>query len=102
MRKKARKDNIQTCIEGKKTTNLKTIVEAFNNYFNRIANSIHNQIKINGTNIKIISLTDYAGNYMTYMSKAFGSPFPKIQIRKTTSIKIERIIESLKISHTHG
>jgi hypothetical protein len=36
------------------------------------------------------------------MSKAFGSPFPKIQIRKTTSIKIERIIESLKISQTHG
>ena len=66
-------------------------MEAFNNYFNRIANSIHNQIKVNDTNRKIISSTDYAGNYVTYTSKAFGSPFPKIQIRE-----IERIIKSLK------
>jgi di/tripeptidase len=30
----------------KNTTNLNSIVEAFNNYFNRIADSIHNQIKV--------------------------------------------------------
>jgi hypothetical protein len=44
VRKKSRKDNIQTlCIEGKNTISLNTIVEAFNNYFSRIADSIHNQ-----------------------------------------------------------
>jgi transcriptional/translational regulatory protein YebC/TACO1 len=46
--KKDKKDNIQTlCTEGKNTTNLNIIVEAFNNYFNRIAASIHNQSKEN-------------------------------------------------------
>jgi TRAP-type mannitol/chloroaromatic compound transport system substrate-binding protein len=56
VRKKARKDNIQIlCTEGKNTTNLNTTVEAFNNYFNRIADSIHNQIKKNGTNRNNIS-----------------------------------------------
>jgi Notch-like protein len=80
---------------------LNTIVEAFNNYFNRIADSIHNQIKENGTNRNNISSTDYSGNYMTYMSNAFGGPFPNIQIRKTMSFEIETVIESLKISHTH-
>jgi hypothetical protein len=35
--KRARKDNIQTLkIEGKKVNIMKTIVEAFNNYFNKI------------------------------------------------------------------
>jgi hypothetical protein len=66
-------------------------VDAFNNYFNRIADNIHNQIKQDGV-----------GNYITYMSKAFGNSFPKIKIVKTTSIEIENIIESLKSSHTHG
>jgi hypothetical protein len=36
------------------------------------------------------------------MTKAFDSPFPKIQIMKTTSFEIERIIESLKTTHAQG
>jgi hypothetical protein len=36
------------------------------------------------------------------MSKAFDRPFPKMQTWKTTSIEIERVIESLKASQTHG
>jgi hypothetical protein len=36
------------------------------------------------------------------MSVAFGSPFPNIQIKKTTSSEIERIIGSLKSSKTQG
>jgi hypothetical protein len=36
------------------------------------------------------------------MSEAFDRPFPKMQIWKTTSIEIERVIESLKASLTHG
>jgi Notch-like protein len=36
------------------------------------------------------------------MSNAFGSPFPKIQIMKIMNIQTERIIESLKTSHTQG
>jgi hypothetical protein len=36
------------------------------------------------------------------MSVAFDRPFPKMQIWKTTCIEIERIIESLKASLTHG
>jgi hypothetical protein len=39
---------------------------------------------------------------MAYMDKAFGSPFPKIQISKTTSVEIGRIIKSLKSSYTYG
>jgi hypothetical protein len=73
-------------------------VEAFNNYYNTIADSIHNKIKANN---KIRLSTMNGINYMTYMSKAFGSPFPKIQIMKTTSVEIEKIIKSLKFSHTY-
>jgi hypothetical protein len=36
------------------------------------------------------------------MAKSFDSPFPKIQIWKTTNMEIERVIESLKVSQTHG
>jgi hypothetical protein len=75
---------------------------AFNNYFNKIAENIHKQIKGGGTNSKIISLIEQVGNYMTYMSNAFGNPLPKIQIMKTTNTEIERIIESLKTSYTQG
>jgi hypothetical protein len=54
--KKVNKENIQTlCIEGKNTTDLNTIVEAFSNYYNRIADSIHNQIKERGANRNNIS-----------------------------------------------
>jgi hypothetical protein len=82
-------------MEGKNIKNLKIITEAFNNYFSRVADSIHDQIKEDGTSSKIISPTECLGNYMTYMTKAFDSPFPEIQIMKTTSFEIERIIESL-------
>jgi hypothetical protein len=71
---------------------LNPFTQAFNNYFSRIADTIHNQIKEDGTSSKIISPIECMGNYMTYMEKAFDSPFPKIQIMKTTSSEIERII----------
>jgi hypothetical protein len=37
---------------------------------------------------------------MTYMS--IGSPFLKIHIRKTASVETEKMIKSLKFSHTYG
>jgi histidinol dehydrogenase len=101
--KKDGKDNIQTLnIEGKTINNMKTVVEAFNNYFNKIADSIHKQIKEDGTNSKMISPIEQVGNYMTYISNAFGSPFPKLQIMKTTNTEVQRIIESLITSYTQG
>jgi dynactin complex subunit len=79
--KKAIKDNIQTLhIEGKNINNLKIIMEAFNNYFSRIADSIHDQIKEDGTSSKIISPTECLGNYMTYMTKAFITHFQKYKL----------------------
>jgi hypothetical protein len=39
---------------------------------------------------------------MTYMPMAFGSTFPYIQNKKTTSSEIEKIIVSLKSSKTQG
>jgi Notch-like protein len=72
-------------------------VEAFNSYFKKVADN-HNKIKANS---KHMSSTDNGG-YMAYMNKAFGSPFPKIQISKSTSVEIERIIKPLKSSCTYG
>jgi hypothetical protein len=98
--KKVKKDCVQTiCIDGRNTNNLYNIVEAFNSYFKKTADNIHNKMKANS---KPVSLTDNGEDYMAYMDKAFGSPFPKIQISKTTSVEIERIIKSLKSSCTYG
>jgi hypothetical protein len=72
-------------------------VEVFNNYFSGVADIIHKQINENCKNVKTKS-----NKYMTYMSMAFGSTFPNIQIKKTTSSEIERIIGSLKSSKTQG
>jgi hypothetical protein len=36
------------------------------------------------------------------MAKSFDSPFPIMQIWKTMNMQIERVMESLKISQTHG
>jgi hypothetical protein len=92
------KENIQTLnTEGKNDTNLNTIVEVFNKYFSGVADTIHKQIKENCKNVKTKSI-----NYMTYMSMAFRSTFPNIQIKETTSSEIERIIGSLKSSKTQG
>jgi flagellar basal body P-ring protein FlgI len=98
VRKKVTKENIQTLnIEGKNYTNLNTIVEVFNRYFSGVADTIHKQIKENCKNVKTKST-----NYMTYMSMAFGSTFPNIQIKKTASSETESIIGSLKSSKTQG
>jgi Notch-like protein len=75
------------------------IVEAFNGYFKKMADNICNKIKANS---KPVSSTDDGEDYMACMDKAFGSPFPKIQISKTTSVEIERIIKSLKSSYAYG
>jgi hypothetical protein len=72
-------------------------VEVFNKYFSGVADTIHKKIKVNCKNVKTNST-----NYMTYMPMAFGSTFPNIQITKTTSSEIERIIGSLKSSKTQG
>jgi hypothetical protein len=40
-------------------------------------------------------------SFMTYLTNAFESPFPNLNITKTTSREIERIILSLKSSQTH-
>jgi hypothetical protein len=94
MCKKVIKENIQTLnIKGKNDTNLNTIVEVFNKYFSGVADTIHKQIKESCKNVKTKSI-----NYMTYMSMAFGSNFPNIQTKKTTSSETERIIGSLKSS----
>jgi hypothetical protein len=86
------KENIQTLnSEGKNDTNLNNIVEVFNKYFSGVADTVHKQIKENCKNFKTKST-----NYMTYMSMAFGSTFPNMEIKKTTSIEVERIIGSLK------
>jgi hypothetical protein len=100
---KNNKDNLnEICIRGKNTSNLDTIVEGFNSYFIRIADNIHWKNKVKATLSNNLLLRNYPGNFMTYMSMAFTSPFPKIQISKTTNIEIEKIIESLKVKDTHG
>jgi hypothetical protein len=97
------KDNIQTLsTEGKKITNLNTTVEAFNSDFIRVADSILKKSKDNPTNSNNAIQTNYVGNHMTYMAKSFDSPFPKIKVWKTTNMEIERVIQSLKVSQTHG
>jgi amino acid permease len=79
------KENIQTLnIEGKNDTNLNAIVEVFNKYFNGVADTIHKQIKKNCKGEKTKSC-----NYMTYMSMAFGSTFPNIQIKKLPAAKLK-------------
>jgi hypothetical protein len=50
----------------------------------------------------IIIIKTKSTNHMTYMSMAFESTFPNIQINKTTSSEIERKIGSLKSSKTQG
>jgi hypothetical protein len=76
--KKTRKENIQTLnIDGKNDTNHHNFVEAFNKYFSGVANTIHKQIKENCNNGKT-----KATRYMNYMSIAFRSTFPNIQIKK--------------------
>jgi hypothetical protein len=86
---KVKRDCIQTiCTDGRNTNNLYNIVEAFNTYFKKIADNIHNKIKANS---KPMSSTDNGEHYMAYMDKAFGSPFPKIQISKPMSVEIENI-----------
>jgi hypothetical protein len=98
--KKVKKESIQTiCIDGRNTNNLYNIVEAFNSYFKKIAGNIHNKIKANS---KPMSSTDNGEDYMACIGKAFGSPFPKIQISRTMSVEIERIIKSLKSIYTYG
>jgi hypothetical protein len=98
--KKVKKDAIQTIfIDGRSTNNLYNIVEAFNSYFKKLADNIHSKIKANS---EPMSSADNGGDYMACMDKAFGSPFPKIQISKTMSVAIERIIKSLKSSYTYG
>jgi hypothetical protein len=71
------KDNIQTLnTEGEDDTNLNTIVEVFNKYFSGVADTIHKQMTENCKHVKTKST-----NYMTYMSRAFRSTFPNIQIK---------------------
>jgi hypothetical protein len=72
-------------------------VEVFNKYFSGVADTIHKQIKENCKNV-----TTKSTDYMTYMSIAFASNFPNIQIKITTSSEIERITGSLKSSKTQG
>jgi hypothetical protein len=74
-------------------------VEAFNSHFKKTADNIHKKIKANS---KPMSSTDNGEDYVACMDKAFSSPFPRIQISKTTCVAIERIIKSLKSSNTHG
>jgi hypothetical protein len=85
--KKVMKENIQTLnTEGKNDTNLlvNTIVEVFNKYFSGVADTIHKQTKENCKNVKTKST-----NNMAYMSMAFGSTFPNIQIKKLPAVKIK-------------
>jgi hypothetical protein len=97
------KDNIQTLsTEGKKITNLNIIVEVFNSHFIRVADSILKKSKDNPINSNNAVPSDYVGNHITYMAKSFDSSFPEIQIWKTTNMEIERVIQSLKVSQTHG
>jgi hypothetical protein len=103
--KKARKtkDNIKAlCIQGKRTTNLNTIVDAFNNYFIKIADNIHSKRIEKDMNSTHLLSTNKSENYMSYMSKVFDSPFPRNETVKTTNTEIEKIIVSLKASTTHG
>ena len=79
--------------------NLNIIAEDFNKYFSGVADTIHKQIKKNCINPNPKTKSN---NYMTYMSMAFESPFPNIQIKKTTYNEIEKVIGSLKASQAQG
>ena len=98
LHKQVKKENIQILNnEGKNGMNLNTVVEDFNKYFSGVADTIHKYIKNNCINPKTKS-----NNYMTYMSMAFESPFPNIQIKKTTYKEIVKVIGSLKASQAQG
>jgi hypothetical protein len=75
---------------------------AFNSHFVRVADSILKMSKDNQTNRNNAIPTNYVGNHMTYMAKSFARPFPNMQIWKTTNLETERVMESLKVSQTHG
>jgi hypothetical protein len=99
--RKPKKDIIKE-VQGQQISNLKIIAEAFNNHFSKIADNIHRQSKDSAIHSNNLLPTKYPGNYINYMSWAFDSPFPNIQIRKTTNIEVEKAIESLKATDTHG
>jgi hypothetical protein len=95
LKKTNRENNYTLNIEGKKNSNLNDIATAFSKYFTDIAENIQKHLKDNNSYDKPMS-------YMTYLTNAFESPFPTINITKTTSKEIERIILSLKSSQPHG
>ena len=100
LHKQVRKENTQILnSEGKNDMNLNIIAEDFNKYFSGVADTIHKQIKKNCINPNPKTKSN---NYMTYMSMAFESPFPNIQIKKTTYNEIEKVIGSLKASQAQG
>jgi hypothetical protein len=69
----------------------------FSNYFTDVADNIHKHVKENSSHDKSKPVS-----FMTYLTHAFESPFPSINVTKTTSREIERIILSLKSSQMHG
>jgi hypothetical protein len=61
-------------------------------HFIRVADSILMKDKDNPSNRNNAIPTDYVGNHMTYIEKSFDSPFPIMQIWKTTNMRIEKVI----------
>jgi hypothetical protein len=72
------------------------LVKIFNKHYSEVADSIYTKIKENVVN----SMKHY--DHMTFMSKAFKSPFFKLLTTKTSSREIEKIINSLKTICTQG
>jgi Notch-like protein len=73
-----------------------TITESLNNYFLTIAD------KINTNNTKFDHIIhDDSNKYMNYLSQAFKTPFPKINLNYTSTKETENI-KSFKSNNSNG
>jgi hypothetical protein len=74
-----------------------TITESLNNYFLTTAH------KINTSNTKFDQIIHVDPHkYLNYLSRAFKTPFPKINLNYTSTTEIENIIKSLKSKNSNG
>jgi hypothetical protein len=78
-------------IDGKLRDHHYTITESLNKYFLTIADIINT----NNTKFDHI-IHDDPHKYSNYLSQAFKTPFPKVNLNYTSTKEIENIIKSLK------
>jgi Notch-like protein len=96
-------------VDGNSTDNSQVIADVFNEYFLSVAEKIHQQDhNINSNNN--VAVSDIRGknsdnnnsNPAHYITHAFNSCLPNIQLKFSTKKEIENVIKSLKPKNTCG